>query len=271
MASAALRMIRESPGSKVCVVFVHGFGGDATATWGRFPELLTEAPGLDGWDVYSLGYSSSLAPDLRGIWSGDPDIATLATYLRTRCNQPPLVGKRFALIAHSMGGLVVQRALLDEQLVADTSHVMLYGTPSNGLKKAAGWLGRIVKRQSQDMAFGSAFVTDLRRRWTEKFSPDRPFSFRAVAGDRDEFVPAESSLGCFEESDRAVVPGNHLEIVKPDSADSMSVKEVLSAAGPSGVRGAGGGAQRAPKRHRRPAGSDSGSRRADPGAAYREP
>lgn len=129
-----------------------------------------------------------------------------------------------------MGGLVVQRALVDyqENFTPRTSHVMLLGTPSLGLKKARG-LGAILKFQSQNMAQGSAFITDLRRRWDESFGERRPFKFWTVAGDRDQFVPPSSSLGAFARKDCLVVPGNHLEIVKPESAESSSVRVLVNA------------------------------------------
>ena len=51
-------------------------------------------------------------PDLRGTWAVDPGIETLGTYLHARAILTPLKDSRLALIAHSMGGLVVQKALV---------------------------------------------------------------------------------------------------------------------------------------------------------------
>ncbi|MGH8469454.1 MAG: tetratricopeptide repeat-containing protein [Gammaproteobacteria bacterium] len=198
---------------------------------GRFPEFIAQERALSNWDLYSLGYSTNLTPDIRGIWSSDPLIEILASYLRTQASEPALGRyKRIALVAHSMGGLVVQRALVDyqEDFTPRTSHVMLLGTPSLGLKKARG-LGAILKFQSQNMAQGSAFITDLRRRWDESFGERRPFKFWTVAGDRDQFVPPSSSLGAFARKDCLVVPGNHIEIVKPESAESSSVRVLVNA------------------------------------------
>ena len=66
-------------GAKNAIVFVHGFGGDPSITWGSFPDFLKATPSLDEWDIYSLGYSTKLAPDFRGIWSGNPSIDILLT------------------------------------------------------------------------------------------------------------------------------------------------------------------------------------------------
>ncbi len=234
-----LKITPERAGAETAIVFVHGFGGDAAKTWGEFPRILREEKKLSDWAIYSLGYQSQLMPDVRGVWAGDPGIPTLATHLHTRATQDPLKGRRLAFIAHSMGGLVVQSALVTHpDLLERTSHVLLYGTPSNGLDKASGLLARLFKRQTEDMGLASGFVSGLRASWRKAFGDReaplppptrRPFVFFALAGDRDEFVPAVSSLGPFADADRVVVPGNHLEIVKPDGPDSMSARAAVDA------------------------------------------
>ena len=118
------------------IVFLHGFTGSNTETWGEFPSLLLQQPGLDSWDVVSLGYSSKFAPDLTGTWSADAPIDKLGTLLRTTVNFGLPGYKTLAILAHSMGGLVLQRALVDDSnFTARVSHMFLFGTPSNGLKK----------------------------------------------------------------------------------------------------------------------------------------
>ena len=70
--------------TKNAIVFVHGFGGGNSRTWGNFSNYLMESPALAGWDVYSLGYSTGLAPDFKGLWSGNPSVTTIANYVYTR-------------------------------------------------------------------------------------------------------------------------------------------------------------------------------------------
>lgn len=215
-------------GADAAVVLVHGFGS-CDRTWGRLPALLTSESALDGWDLFSLGYDTGLSLDLPWVWSADPDIATLSTYLRTKLRLAPLDRYRaIALVAHSMGGLVVQRALVDDPALVDrTSHVLLYGTPSGGLGKAR--IGAFLKTQIRDMAVDSTFLTDLRSRWSEEFGGSRPFRFWTVAGDRDVFVPASSSLGPFPVDTQVVIPGNHLEMCSADRATDMSIRVLVDA------------------------------------------
>jgi hypothetical protein len=184
--------------------------------------------------------------DILKLWSADPDLDEVALKLQTDAKAGALKDyKSLCLIAHSMGGLAVQRALLNDKSLRDrTSHVFLFGTPSGGLKKAS--LVRILKPQLRDMARDSDFIRTLRGDWDGRFSAKNgkrlPFRFFAVGGERDEFVSFESSLGPFPDDAypacRYVVPGNHVQIVKPESADSESARLVVNglvgAAAPGG-------------------------------------
>ena len=214
------------------LVFVHGFSGDAHLTFGLLPAFIAGDAALAAWDIHCFGYPTSLAPDITGIWSADPDLTTLADFLRGHIDDGRFGSyQRLALIAHSMGGLIVQRALVDakpdDRVSQVVSHVLLFGTPSNGLRKAG--LGAFLKRQAKDMAADGAFVTFVRAEWNKRFQQSRPFFFRAVAGLRDDFVPRTSSVDVFPDEQRAFVDGNHLDIVKPRSTDDDAFKRIRDA------------------------------------------
>src|SRR4051794_24052747 len=100
--------------SRAAIVMIHGFGGDAAATWGGFPRLLEQC--LPDWDIYSIGYSTSLAFDIAGLWSADPALITLGGLLETVTDVAPLDEyPAIAFMAHSVGGLLLQRALLSNR------------------------------------------------------------------------------------------------------------------------------------------------------------
>jgi pimeloyl-ACP methyl ester carboxylesterase len=211
------------------VVFVHGFSGARDDTWESFPTLLKTA--TPDWDIYTLGYATTFLPDVLGVWSADPDVPILATMLWTQLNIPPFQPYRsIALIAHSMGGLVVQKALVDDPaLAARIRNVILFGTPSAGLRKA-GWL-QFWKRQLNNMSAGSPFITGLRAEWKRLYMPKAPFNLLAVGGASDQFVPPESSQSPFDRSMCRIVPGNHVSLVKPANADAPSFNLVMAALG----------------------------------------
>ena len=217
MSEATLVSVRKTT-SQQAIVLIHGFGGDSHMTFGMLPAFLAGDPQLSGWDIYCFGYPTSLSPDISGIWAADPDLETLAGYLKTAITDAHFPNyKRLALVAHSMGGLILQRALLDGGFLDRVRHVLLFGTPSNGLRKS--FLGALFKRQVRDMLWGGRFVTALRTDWTRTFNAGLPFQFRAVAGIRDEFVPVTSSVEPFAKAYHSYVAGNHLEMVKPRSAE----------------------------------------------------
>lgn len=221
---------RRTSGSSAAVLFVHGFSGGAE-TWNSFISLLEKEQSTSGWDIFSLQYSSDLIFDAPNLWAADPDIETLALELRTILSQLPLSGyRRLALVAHSMGGLVLQKALVDDPALAQrTAYVFLFGTPSAGIVKAA--FTRWWKRQLRDMAEGSVFITRLRSEWDKNFSKSLPFQIWAIQGERDEFVGGKSSLRPFPAEFQRVVPGNHLEIVRPSSRDSPAFQLTLQVLG----------------------------------------
>ena len=209
--------VRSGSTQKKAILFVHGFSGDAHLTFGMLPAFLAGDRTLEDWDLYCFGYPTGLSPDVTGVWSADPDLTVLAGLLREYCNTKLNSYSKLALVAHSMGGLIVQRAILEQEMTSRISHIALFGTPSAGLRKAG--LAKLFKRQARDMAAGGEFVTKLRADWTQKFQAGMPFAFRAIAGVKDEFVPVESSVKPFPGYE-GYVNGNHLEIVKPETPSS---------------------------------------------------
>ena len=219
------------------VFFIHGFTGDE-ATWGELPRLLRESPDLT--DCYfrtwsyptklNLGYVVS-----RYLWKDDPNIYTIGQGLRTELTHPMQERNKddkIVLIGHSMGGLVIQALVLEElangrrELVDRITEIILFGTPSNGLKKAS--LLKNFNNQIADMdAFGT-FIEKLRQGWAQHIDDQRsaeeppvPFRLTLVAGLQDRFVPRRSSLDPFPFDEKEFVRGDHVSMVKPQSSDAL--------------------------------------------------
>jgi len=87
--------------------------------------------------------------DIANLWSGSPPIGRLAKHMSTAITNPPLDRyDSLAIVAHSMGGLVTQRALVDSGEVRRwVGHLICFGTPSDG-EETAGRL-RAHFRESQ--------------------------------------------------------------------------------------------------------------------------
>ena len=79
------------------------------------------------------------------------------------------------------------------------------------------------------MASDGEFIGALRQDWSARFEAMAEFDLRVVAGEKDQFVPSESSLGPFPREFHYVVPGDHLSMVKPGDSRSLSVRLLASA------------------------------------------
>src|ERR1700683_3355775 len=107
-------MNRTTPecGKRTKIGPLYFFTGARDDTWDRFPGLLGSSTAT--WDIFTVGYATTLLPDVLGGWSADPDLPILSKMLGTELHAPPFAHyKSLALIAHSLGGLVVQKALVD--------------------------------------------------------------------------------------------------------------------------------------------------------------
>lgn len=208
---------------RAALIFVPGFTGSVAVSWQPFIMHALSMPQLRSWNVLGLDYASNRRVDISG-WEKDPNLALLSRYIRTELSIFPLAEyKSIVFVAHSMGGLVVQRALLDDvTLAGKVSHVFLYGVPSRGVQPAA--MAAWAKQQIADMAIDSAFIRKLRRDWNRTFGTNRSFELTAVAGDTDDFVGANSTIEPFPEACQRVVAGNHSTLIRPESVDHPSVQ-----------------------------------------------
>ncbi|MEI9908549.1 MAG: alpha/beta hydrolase, partial [Bacteroidota bacterium] len=210
-----------SEGNENIICFIHGFCGTPESTFNPLPDFIVKEKELNGWDILSIGYSTSLLPNIgRGIWASSPDLNKIAGYLQTNLDIIFKHYKRVALIGHSMGGLIIQRALLNVNDIHKISHVLFFGTPSGGLRKA--WFLKWFKNQINDMDYEGVFIKNLRKEWNDKFSGGYPFRFATIAGETDEFVPVVSSLEPFPHEYRGYTSGNHITMVKPASESDTS-------------------------------------------------
>jgi len=222
---------RKREEAKCAILFVHGFVGEGAASFGDLPEYLMQDEQFDDWDMFPFGFSEYIAPYLgKGIWASEDDIIRVADYLKTCLKFKFRQYKSVAILAHGTGGLVVQQALmeLDEKRLQDITHVLLFGTPSGGLK--SNYLERIFNKKYRDLDASGAFITSLREGWNKRFK-NPSFSFKSIAAINDEFVPTASSFDPFQEEETLMVSGSHFSMIKPKSSDDESallIKNMLT-------------------------------------------
>lgn len=121
-------------GKERVIVFVHGIYGSAAATWTcaktgvTWPKLLIGDPKFSNTDVYVAQYPTHFAKNLMSI---DDQVSNLMS----RLEADGVFSKHteVVFVAHSLGGLVVQRLLLTHhELAAKVRFIYFLSTPEEG-------------------------------------------------------------------------------------------------------------------------------------------
>ena len=227
-------------GNRAAVCFVHGILGHYRETWGEFPFLFLQDSRLVHCDVICWGYPSDLG--VRRMFRFPrlgrrlPDIENVAKSLHTDLCNPEIGGEYhdLVLVGHSMGGLVIMKALLnalsqtepDMRVASRLRHVVLYGTPTDGVQLPAVFRAHA---QARGLACGAAEVSKIRDLWINRVygvrKEDEPekgklyVATTTVVGLEDNAVTPASAAGYF---DAETVQGDHVTMVKPDDRSHSS-------------------------------------------------
>ncbi|MGM5470990.1 caspase family protein [Flavobacteriaceae bacterium LMO-SS05] len=198
------------------LLFIHGFSGESKGTFGNIPKLLQSDSNFDGWAMKPLGYSHFVQPELgKDIWAAILDVDKIAGFLKTSICYKFKKYDRIAIIAHSMGGLVAQKAILElsEDERKRISHLIMFGTPSNGISPEL--LTKQWNTKYKEMSSKGPFITSLRKKWTETFKNGIPFKLKVAAATNDQYVTVESCHGPFAKEYCEFVDEDHFKMVKP--------------------------------------------------------
>lgn len=139
------------------IIFVHGLGGTAIRTWSWkrdtsnfWPVWLTEERGLSNYRIFSFGYNSnfmSASANLNTIDFAKDLLYSMLTFsgglMEENEERIPIGSRPIIFVAHSMGGLVVKKAIIlgkhDKQyssLIAQVYGVVFLATPHRGAQYA---------------------------------------------------------------------------------------------------------------------------------------
>ena len=220
---------RETPNATNLVLFVHGFSGEAADTFGQIPDFLSKDSKMDGWDMKPLGYSQHVNPELgKDIWAGIDDIEKITDYLATTITHKFDKYDRVAIVAHSLGGLIAQKAILrlKPDALNKISHLIMLGTPSMGIE--AEVLNKSWNNKYSSLSSEGAFIKNLRSKWTEEFKEGYPFELKVAFALSDQYVTSKSCVGPFSEEERVTVSGSHLAMVKPDDVHNDAYNLILN-------------------------------------------
>ena len=206
-------------------VFVHGFLS-SDHVWSAFRDLIRGDPALGDVETHAFRYASPLLAwhPLRRIPTFDEVADSLRTFLRHDLADHP----RLALVTHSQGGLVAQRALArmltdDDPDLGRLRLLLMYACPTAGSDLGLP-ARRMLLRNPQERQLRplNAAVLDAQRAVLHRLVhvPEPSMRGLAFAGESDAVVPPASARSVFP--DAGVLPGDHFSIVRPDSPQHRS-------------------------------------------------
>ncbi|AXA91235.1 DUF4384 domain-containing protein [Massilia sp. YMA4] len=235
-ADADFEPARAGPAASTLVVFVHGVLGDAVTTFGadrehNWPVLLASDPAFAGQlAVLSLGYRS--AP-----LAGGSNVNEIANRLLVRLRDKDVFRRyrHVVFVAHSMGGLVVKRMLVQLQADAPSelgavAAVFFIATPAGGadLADVSAWVSgnpqfrdmRGIDANTLLQAYEDDWQALLRARPSQRPYPRAFCVYETRATGPFHVVPrSRTQAGCDERPN--AFEADHLGIVKPVRRDGV--------------------------------------------------
>ena len=223
------------------LVFVHGLGGSSHGTWSYerdprnfWPSWLADDSGLSSCRIFTFGYNAEFVSHFSsaGILDFAKDLLfRMKTFSENSSGDGPTIGHLpIALIAHSLGGLIVKKAYIigksDTQysdLIAQIRALVFLATPHKG-SQYADMLNNMLKalpnnsakQYVADIAHGSSALQEINEQFRNVCSSLQLISFYETqktslrAGLKRLLLDRESSiLGYPGEQSSSLVADHH--------------------------------------------------------------
>jgi triacylglycerol esterase/lipase EstA (alpha/beta hydrolase family) len=206
------------------IILIHGLGGTADGTWGRFPEFLEKDLDLD-FKIISLGYQSPHI--LKQFYKRAPSILNIAngllTDIKTQCD---LDRDEIILAGHSLGGVLVKKILLrmnEQKINHKIRKICFFDVPHDGSGFAN--VGKHISFRNQhlkSLCRDSSELDELNDQWVHS-NLDNIFEIMSIVSADDDIVSSSSSKSIFRHHKVETINNvSHITIVKPESTSSPS-------------------------------------------------
>lgn len=211
-----------APTNSNLIFLVHGWRGDGDS-FGKLPEMLKQNTGCECRRfVYPTGFLETSSPIHYVSKAFD-------NWIR---NETDNGARKFAIIAHSMGG-VVSRATLSSQLVSKrpldkkVRQITFVASPLGG-----AWLAKLAKNgpgstlaQVAELAPNSIFMEQVKTGWSSWIEKQNHLNgrVRSIYSPNDEVVDTVSAVG--EDPEAVPILGSrHSDIIKPENETDEIVR-----------------------------------------------
>jgi pimeloyl-ACP methyl ester carboxylesterase len=221
------------------LVTVHGFWS-SPATWDRLTTVWSADERLRGLRIHPFGYRSPKLPRMPFSPSRIPDYDDIAQTFATEYTVKLADALPVAIVAHSQGGLVLQRFLtwmLQQGRGRELSRivsVVVLACPNNGadyLRSLRHALGYHRHAQGGSLEMLHKQVADTQRMVLQRIvnatvvdDHQCPIPFHVYAGDGDRIVVAASAQAAFPSA--STLAGNHSSILDPGAPGNCTADTV---------------------------------------------
>ena len=230
------KRLKDEKSPRRAIIFIHGITGSSVETWrsprtgAESPTLLSEDPGLPVFDTYAIGYDSPVV----GLSMG---LEEVSTGIISRIRDDGLYERydQLFIIAHSMGGLIAERLLIDFKTSGHESEgkkiraLITLGTPQDGVSFAsvAGLFSKNAQLDDLKLLASNSWLQALQNQLVQ-FRNGRTDGYpRMFAAYETTAVPLLNQVlvprGSVATSWDAVarpLTANHIDIAKPANRSS---------------------------------------------------
>lgn len=231
---------QSAPHASTAVIFVHGIFGHSDLTWRRpgmksLFDYLHEQPAVgEHVDIFTFAYPSHIA------LGGSQTIQEAAKQLISDLKFYGASSyQNLVFVAHSMGGLVVLRALqLDQQedLIAKTPLLVFYSAPMEGaeIAKVADYVldnPGLKDMMPDTLASHNTLLEAIEIDWKQRDAKLRPVIACGyeIVQTKGVVVVGKPSSTRYCDNLSIAISEDHLGVVKPTDAEHASVKLLVNA------------------------------------------
>ncbi|WP_459678223.1 esterase/lipase family protein [Acidisoma sp. 7E03] len=215
--------VETNPDAKA-IVFVHGLGSTAEASWTKLIALCRTDPYFNAFSLDVFRYRTGLfrlLPFGRKMARIQELAGALATELEDRHGGCP----DLTIVAHSLGGLIARRYILDQLRQRKrplAKRLILYAVPNHGASIAdVGSIFSWRHYHLRQLGFHSDLIEQINDDWSH-LEAENALDVRYVIGAIDNIVSPQSARGQAAPANVSIIAmGDHSSIIQADSLQDI--------------------------------------------------